>query len=326
MRGRFTGAFDHFVDIDKMPHRQAAELIHENGIDVLIDLMGYTRYCRPTILAHRPAPIQVNYLGYPGTMAADFIDYIIVDPFLVPTDQQPFYTERLVHLPDCYQPSDTRRQMANPAPSRASCGLPEKGFVFCCFNNSYKLTPAFFDIWMRLLNAVPGSVLWLSERNDFVKDNLRREASCRGVAAERLVFLPRAPMPEYLARLGLADLFLDTLPYNAGATANDALWTGLPVLTCAGETYVGRMAGAVLTAAGLPELITTSVEAYETLAFQLATEPGRLTAVRQKLERNRSTMPLFDTERFNRKLEAAYQRMWETWRAGEAPAAFSIRS
>ena len=323
IRSRLTSAFDRFVDISDMRHRQAAERIHADAVNILIDLTGSTGFCRPAILAHRPAPIQFNYLGYPGTMGADFLDYI-VDPFLVPMDQQPFYTERLVHLPNCYQPSDTRRKIAEPAPSRAECGLPEAGFVFCCFNNSYKITPTLFGIWMRLLNAVPGSVLCLVEANAFVKGNLRRESISRGVAAERLVFAQPAPMPEYLARLGLADLFLDTLPYNAGATANDALWAGLPVLTCSGATYVGRMAGALLTAARLPELITTSLEAYEALALWLATEPGLLAGLRERLARNRATMPLFAIARFTRDLEAAYRQMWETWKAGLPPVAFAV--
>jgi predicted O-linked N-acetylglucosamine transferase (SPINDLY family) len=324
LRTRLAGAFDRFVDIGEMGHRQAAELIHRDGIDILIDLTGHTAFSRPVIVAYRPAPIQVNYLGYPGTMGGDFIDYIIVDRFVVPPDQQPFFTERLVHLPDCYQCSDDKREIGELTLSRAECGLPDDGFVFCCFNSSYKITPAFFDIWMQLLNAVPGSVLWLVATDALLKDNLLREAIERGVAAERLVFAPGAPMPEYLARLRLADLFLDTLPYNAGATANDALWAGLPVLTCAGETYVGRMAGALLTAVGLPELITTSPEAYADLALRLATEPGRLAALRQKLARNRSAMPLFDIARFTRNLEAAYRQMWETWRAGRPLAAFSV--
>jgi protein O-GlcNAc transferase len=324
MRRRFSGAFDRFVDIDDMPQRVAARLVCGDGIDILVALTGYTAHGRSGILANRPAPIQVNYLGYPGTMGADFVDYIIVDRFLVPPNQQPFYTEKLVYLPNCYQPSDTRREIAKPAPSRAECGLPDAGFVFCSFNNSYKITPTFFDAWMRLLNAVPGSVLWLTQPNALVKDNLRREATSRGIAEERLVFAQPVPMPKYLARLGLADLFLDTLPYNAGATANDALWAGLPVLTYAGGTYVGRMAGSLLTAIGLPELITTSLEEYEALALRLATEPGRLVRLRQKLARNRSTMPLFDTARFTRDIEAAYTKMWETWKAGRPPTAFAV--
>jgi predicted O-linked N-acetylglucosamine transferase (SPINDLY family) len=328
MRARFIAAFDRFVDIGSMSHRQAAELIHADGVDVLVDLTGFQGHGRTDnlthILAYRPAPIQVNYFGYPGTMGAEFIDYIIVDRFLVPMDQQPFYTERLVQLPNCYQPNDTTRRIAQPAPSRAECGLPEEGLVFCCFNTSYKITPALFDIWMRLLKAVPSSVLWLLERSAPVKDNLRREAIRRGVAGERLAFAPPAAMPEYLARLAVADLFLDTLPYNAHTTASDALWAGLPVLTCAGTTFAGRVAGSLLRAVGLDELVTTSLEEYEALALRLATQPDQLDGLRQKLARNRSTMPLFDIARFTQDIEAAYTRMWDTWAAGQAHAAFSL--
>jgi len=324
VRARLRGGFDRFVELYNSPHRRAAALIHGDAVDILIDLTGYTGECRPAIFAYRAAPIQVNYLGFPGTMGADFIDYIIVDRFLVPPDQQRFYAEKLVHLPNCYQPSDTRRQVADAIASRDKWGLPNKNFIFCCFNNSYKITPAFFEVWMRLLKAVPASVLWLIEANPLVKENLQREAMDRGVTAERLVFAPRMAMPDYLAGLRLADLFLDTLPYNAGATANDALWVGLPVLTCTGKTYVGRMAGALLTAIGVPELITTSLEEYEALALRLATEPSLLVRLRQKLARNRSTMPLFDIAGFTRDLEAVYTRMWEIWRSGRPPVAFSV--
>ena len=208
-------------------------------------------------------------------MGADFIDYIIADPFVLPMDQQEWYSEKIVHLPHCYQPNDTSRLIAELTPTRAQCGLPEQGFVFCSFNNSYKLTPAFFDIWMRLLLAAPGSVLWLLEANALVKDNLREEARQRGVDPDRLIFAPKLPSPEHLARHRLADLFLDTLPYNAHTTASDALWAGLPVLTCAGETFAGRVAGSLLHAVGLPELVTTSLEEYETLARKLSCgDPG----------------------------------------------------
>jgi predicted O-linked N-acetylglucosamine transferase (SPINDLY family) len=324
IRARLLRAFDRFVDVSNMSQPRAAEQVNADKVDILIDLTGYTAHGKPAIPAHRPAPIQVNYLGYPGTMGADFIDYIIVDRFLAPMDHQPFYTERLVQLPNCYQPSELGQQAADRTPLRPECGLPEESFVFCCFNTSYKLTPAFFDIWMRLLNAVPGSVLWLIASHALVRDNLQREAVRRGVAPERLVFAAPTSRPEYLARLRVADLFLDTLPYNAGATASDALWAGLPVLTCSGPTYVGRMAGAVLTAAGLPELITTSLEAYERLALRLATEPCVLAGLRQKLIWNRAAVPLFDIARFTRDLEAAYQQMRETWRAGRPPVAFSV--
>jgi predicted O-linked N-acetylglucosamine transferase (SPINDLY family) len=324
MRARLTRTFDRFVDIRDTSHPRAAERIHADAVDILVDLTGYTAHGRTAVLAYRPAPIQVNYLGFPGTIGGEFIDYTIVDRFLAPMEHQPFYTERLVQLPNCYQPNELRQEVAGRTPSRLECGLPENGFVFCCFNTSYKLTPAFFDIWMRLLNAVPGSVLWLVAPNLSAKNNLQREAVHRGVAPERLVFATPAARPEYLSRLALADLFLDTLPYNAGATASDALWAGLPVLTCSGETYVGRMAGALLTAAELPQLITTSLEDYERLALRLATEPGLLAGLRQGLIWNRSAVPLFDIARFTRDLEAAYRQMWETWRTGRPPAAFTV--
>jgi predicted O-linked N-acetylglucosamine transferase (SPINDLY family) len=257
-------------------------------------------------------------------MGADFVDYIIVDRFLVPPDQQPFFSERLVHLPDCYMCTNDKRAIAERTPARAECGLPETGFVFCCINNSYKITPIFFDIWMRLLRAVPGSVLWLLDANPWAKVNLAREAAARGIAPERLVFAPRRPGPEHLARLRLADLFLDTLPYNAHVTTSDALWAGLPVLTCAGNTFVGRVAGSLLRAIGLDELVTTSLDEYEALALQLARGPELLAQLRARLARNRATHPLFDAERFTRNLEAAYRQMWETWKAEQAPAAFSV--
>src|SRR5207237_7511074 len=222
-----------------------------------------------------------------------FIDYIIVDGFLAPPDQQPFYSEKLVQLPHCYQPSDPARPAVLPT-LRTGYGLPENGIVFCCFNHSYKLTPTVFDIWMRLLQAVPDSVLWLQEANTDVPGNLRREAAARRIAAERLVFAGRTPVPEYMGRLAAADLFLDTLPYNAGATANDALWAGLPVLTCVGDSYVGRMAGRMLHAVGLPELVTRSLAEYEALAFELAREPARLAELRRRLADNRWRTPLFD--------------------------------
>ncbi|HYU11517.1 MAG TPA: tetratricopeptide repeat protein [Stellaceae bacterium] len=324
-RRRLVAAFDNFVDLSDVDDAAAARRIHTDGIDILIDLTGYTsQNPRARILASRPAPIQVGFLGYPGTMGADFIDYIVVDRFLAPADHQPFYSEKLVRLPHCYQPSDDSRPTAVPAASRVACSIPAEGLVLCCFNQSYKLTAAVFDIWMRLLRAVPGSTLWLFEANAAVPDNLRREATARGVAAERLVFARRAPIPEYLARLAAADLFLDTCPYNAGATANDALWAGLPVLTCSGDSYVGRMAGSMLHAIGLPELVTNSLPEYEARALELAREPARLAELRRRLAYNRSRMPLFDMTRYASDIEAAYTGMWDRWRAGEKPAPFDV--
>jgi predicted O-linked N-acetylglucosamine transferase (SPINDLY family) len=327
MRQRLMRAFDEFIDVRALSDQAVAELLMQKGVHITVDLNGYTQDCRPEILAWRGAPIQVNYLGYPGTMGAAFMDYILVDPFVVPPDQQPFYTEKLVHLPDCYQVNDRKRAIAEETPSRADCGLPAEGFVFCSFNNSYKLTPDMFNIWMRLLVAVPGSVLWLSKINEQMEVNLRREASARGVAPERLVFAPRKPsLSDHLARQRQAGLFLDTLPYNAHTTASDALWAGLPVLTCAGKSFAARVAGSLLHAVGLPELVTDNLADYESLALALARNPQRLQSLREKLQRQRDTMPLFDSGRFCRHLESAYESMWQRWRSGESPQTFSIKN
>jgi protein O-GlcNAc transferase len=311
MRQRLVQGVDHFVDLHPRSHLAAATQIYQNQIDILVDLKGYTQGCRTEIVALRPAPIQVNYLGYPGTMGAPFIDYLLTDAFLTPPESQPFFDETFVYLPDCYQPNDRQRPVAAETPSREEVGLPAEGFVFCCFNNAYKLTPEVFTIWMRLLQQVPGSVLWLLEANPWMVENLRGEAARREVDPTRLVFAPRLPLPQHLARHRLADLFLDTVPVNAHTTASDALWMGLPVLTCAGETFASRVAGSLLTALGLPQLITTSLEGYEELALQLAQHPSELAALREQLRLNRDTAPLFDTPRFTQNLEAAYRQMWE---------------
>jgi protein O-GlcNAc transferase len=325
IRQRLAQAFDRFVDVSGLSDARAAQVIHADGLDVLVGLDGLTPYARPKILAYRPAPIQLNYLGYTGTIGADFIDYIIVDRFVVAPEQQPFFAERLVHLPDCYQCNDDKREISPATPSRAACGLPERAFVFCCFNDSYKITPGFFDIWMRLLRAVPGSVIWLGARQTIVKASLAREAAARSIAPERLVFAERLPLlSEHLARHRVADLFLDTLPFNAHTTASDALWAGLPVLTCAGTTFAGRVAGSLLQAIGLAELVTTSLEEYEALALRLVREPELLARLRARLAENRLSFPLFDTARSTRALEAAYERMCAIRKAGRVPTAFSV--
>ena len=324
MRARLASAFDRMVDIGALSHREAARTIHADEVDILIDLKGYTHHARPAISAYRPAPVQVSYLGYPATMGADFIDYIIVDPFVVPPNQQTFFSERLVHLPGSYQVNDRKREVAGAGASRRDWGLPADALVFCSFNNSYKISPAIFDIWMRLLRLVPGSVLWLLETNDLVKDNLRLEAGKRGVEAGRLIFAPVVSPAEHLGRHRHADLFLDTLPCNAHTTASDALWAGLPVLTCSGDTFAGRVAGSLLTATGMPELVTGSLDDYEGTALALARDPQRLRTLRNKLEKNRDTAALFDLPRSTANIEAAYARMWQTWSSGQEPAAFSI--
>ena len=262
-----------------------------------MDLNGHTQGSRPAILGHRAAPVQVNYMGYPGTMGADFVDYIIADEIVLPIDQQPFYREKIVHLPDTYWACDTKRTIGK-SPSRAEALLPEPGFVFCCFNNNRKITSAMFDVWMRLLKAVPDSVLWLKKPNDAAGANLRQEAAARDVSPSRLVFAGDVPADVHLARHALADLFLDTVPYNAHATASDALWAGLPVMTCLGQTFPGRVAASQLRAAGLPELVTTSLEDYEALALRLAHDPALLASYRSQLVQNRQSSVLFNTDLF----------------------------
>jgi predicted O-linked N-acetylglucosamine transferase (SPINDLY family) len=319
-RQRLIRAFDRFIDMRDLSSVDAARQIYADGVDILLDLNGHTRGSRMEILALRPAPIQVLYLGYPGTSGAPFIDYLITDRFLTPPDQQPYFSETFAYLPDSYQPNDRQRQIAGVTPTRRECGLPEEGVVFCCFNNPYKITPAMFDVWMRLLAQTPSSVLWLITNNDLVIANLRREAQARGVDPERVVFAARRPLAEYQACYRLADLFLDTLPYNAGATASDALWAGLPVLTCAGETCVSRMAGSLLHAMGLPELVTTSLAEYETEVLRLAHTPGVLEALRARLAVQRDSAPLFDSERYTRHLEEVLRTMWHTLVEGATAA------
>ena len=313
IRQRLMKAFDHFHEVGDMSDSEVAALIADNGTHIVVDLAGHTSGSRLGVLAQRPAPIQINYLGYIGTMGAKFIDYIMVDKFSVPESQQPFFDEQLVHLP-CYMVTDSKREISAITPSKKSCGLPEKGFVYCCFNNSYKITPALFSIWMRCLQAVPDSVLWLVDENEWVRANLRREAANHNIDPDRLIFAPRIPSPEHLARQRLADLFLDTLPYNAGTTASDALSIGLPVITSPGSSFVSRMGGSLLQAAGLPELVADTLDDYESLAIKLACEPEQLSAIKSKLLNNRSSAPLFDSQQFCKHFEASLSAMVDKWR------------
>ena len=327
MRTRIARAFDSFVDARNWSDYEIAGFLRERETDVAIDLMGLTADCRSGILAYRPAPVQVNYLGFPGTMAVPYMDYILVDRIVVPEEEHVHFSEKPVYLPDCYMANDSKRRIAPTRPVRADAGLPEAGFVFASFNNSYKFSPEIFDVWMRLLVAVEGSVLWLAEAAAPASANLRREAAARGVAPERLIFAPYLESVEaHLARLALADLFLDTLPCNAHTTAADALWAGLSVLTCAGTTFAGRVAASLLHAAGLPELVTHSIADYEALALRLARDPGALQGLRAKLARNRESSVLFDTARFTRNLEAAYREMVERRARGAPMESFTAES
>ena len=318
-RKQIDAGCDRFMDIAELPSVEAARRINADGIDIAVDLKGYTQDARSEIFALRPAPIQVNYLGYPGTMGAEFIDYIITDQTVTPSDQQPFFSEKFVYLPHSYQVTDRWQPIADTSPSRAECGLPDDAFVFCCFNSAYKIEPMIFEIWMRILKRVPGSVLWLFARSSAVATNLQREAAARGVTGERLVFAQRLPKADHLARHRHADLFLDTHIYNAHTTAADALWAGLPLITCPGETFASRVAASLLRAVGLPELILKDLAEYEDFAVRLAVAPHELQSLRQKLAAKRLVCPHFDTERFARALERAYRMMWEVYAAVEPP-------
>jgi protein O-GlcNAc transferase len=324
MRERLQAAFVRFIDVREKSDREVASLLNELAIDIAVDLKGYTRDSRPGIFALRCAPVQVSHVGYPGTLGANFIDYIIADRTVIPEDQHAHYAEKVVYLPDTYQPNDSKRRIGDYTPTRSEVGLPETGFVFCSFNNNYKISPPIFDIWMRLLRRIDGSVLWLLADDATAVRNLRKEAEVRDVAAERLIFAPRMNPEDHLARHRLAGLFLDTLPYNAHTTASDALWAGLPVLTCLGRSFQGRVAASLLNAVGLRELIAESLVEYESRALQLASDPAVLATITRKLALNRTAYPLFDTDRFRRHIESAYETMCERHLKGEPPESFSV--
>jgi len=318
-RQRLKSTFDKFVDVRSKSDREVAELSRRLGIRIAVDLKGHTYDSRTGIFACRAAPLQVNYLGYPASMGAGYMDYIIGDRTVIPESNRSCFTEKIVYLPDCYQVNDRKRMISDRKFTRIDLGLPEDGFVFCCFNNNYKITPAAFDRWMRILRKVEGSVLWLFEDNPSARGNLVREASSRGVTEDRLVFAKRMNLAEHLARLRLADLFIDTLPYNAHTTASDALWVGLPVITQVGDTFAGRVAASLLYAVGLPELVVSSDDEYEDLAVRLASDARRLEQIRQKLSQNRSTTALFDTPLVTQHIEAGYLEMYRRHENGLPP-------
>ncbi|MSO66758.1 MAG: tetratricopeptide repeat protein [Pseudolabrys sp.] len=320
MLTRLKAAFDRFIDVSNRGDFEIAQLLRSLEIDIAVDLMGYTMNSRPAILGCRPAPIQVSYLGYAATMAAKHIDYIVADRIVLPDEERKYFTEKAVRLPHTFMVSDSKRLISAHTPSRADCGLPENGFVFCAFNNVYKILPKTFDIWMRLLGRIDNAVLWLNSADQSAVRNLRREAENRGIDPARLVFAERVPRNEdHLARHRLADLFLDTLPYNAHSTASDALWAGLPIVTCTGTSFASRVAASLLYAVGLPELVTATPQAYEALAFELATSPPKLAEYKQRLATNRLVAPLFDTARFTRHIDAVFGVMIDRHRAGKAP-------
>ena len=307
-RQRILKAMDHHVRLAGVDDHTAAKLIAQAGIDVLVDLQALTAGARPAILGYRAAPVQVSYLGLPGTSALPGVDWMLADPFVMPQSVLPYCTEKPIHLPHCYQVSDRQREVA-PLPTRARYGLPEDKFVFCSFNNNHKFTAEMFGAWMRIVHAVPGSVLWLLADNDTARDNMLAVAASHGVAPERLIFAPRVSPAEYLARFTLADLMLDTFPFNAGTTASDALWMGLPIVTRAGRTYISRMAGSLLTAVGLPDLIADNLDSYEKLAITLGTEPARIKSYKRYLAEHGRASPLFDVPQIVRDIETQFERL-----------------
>jgi predicted O-linked N-acetylglucosamine transferase (SPINDLY family) len=324
MRRRLVKSFDQFIEVGRKSDVEVAKLSRDLNIDIAVDLKGFTQDARTGIFSHRAAPIQVNYLGYPGTLGADYMDYIIADKTLIPPQSQQSYSEKIVYLPNSYQVNDRKRLISDKHFTRLELGLPENGFVFCCFNNNFKILPATFYGWMRILKAVDGSVLWLFQDNTWAVDNLKKEFEKQGIAAERLVFAKRLPLSEHLARHRQADLFLDTFPCNAHTTTSDALWVGLPVLTLIGRSFASRVAASLLNAVGLPELITSTQEEYEALAIELAVSPNKLEDIKLKLANNLITTPLFDTLCFTKNIEAAYVDMHGRYHAGLEPDHITI--
>ena len=316
MRARVVDAFDKFIDVNSFTDKEVAELSREMGIDIAIDLKGYTRDSRPGIFEYRAAPVQVNYLGYPGTMGTKEMDYVVADKILIPELNRRFYSEKIVYMPHTYQVNDSDRAIDNKRFSREECGLPDNAFVYCCFNNNYKIFPDTFKCWMSILNKVERSVLWLFEDSPESTENLRNEAKKRGVESGRLVFAKRMPLEEHLARHRVADLFIDTLPYNAHTTASDALWAGLPVLTCTGDSFASRVAASLLNAIGLNELVTDSLRQYEDIAVEIGQSPDKINNIKTKLENHRLVYPLFNTGLFTRHIENAYSQMYDRYHKG----------
>jgi predicted O-linked N-acetylglucosamine transferase (SPINDLY family) len=313
-RQRLVKAVDHLVRLGGVDDNTAAQLIAQAGIDVLVDLQGITNGARPAILGQRPAPVQVSYLGLPGTSALPGVDWILADRFVMPPELLPYCTEQPIYLPHCYQVSDRKRDEA-ARPTRQACGLPEDAFVYCSFNNNFKFTEEMFGAWMRILQQVPASVLWLLADNPGARENMLQRADAAGVARERLIFAPRVSPPEYLARFAGADLMLDTFPYNAGTTASDALWMGTPILTRSGRSYISRMAGSLLTAVGLPDLITDNLADYERLAVILGRQPARAASLKRYLAEHGRQSALFDVPQIVRDIESEFERLAMAWRA-----------
>ena len=322
---RLINSFDRFVDVQNMSDKDVAHKVRQDGIDIAIDLNGYTQYSRTEIFAYRAAPIQINYLGFPGTTGTDFIDYIVADRYIIPPENQKYFSEKVLYLPNTYMPTDNGRELSERHITRKDMGLPEDAFVFCCFNNNYKITSSEFDIWMRLLNKVEGSVLWLRQSNQWSELNIKKEAKKRKVDPARVLFAGRVPMAEHLARQKLADLFIDTFSFNAHTTAAEALWAGLPVVTKTGQGFAARVAGSLLKAVGLPELITKNEHDYEMLILELVTNIRKLSEIRKKLAANRLEQPLFDTEQYTKHIEDGYKQAYENYFEGNSPKTITVQ-
>jgi predicted O-linked N-acetylglucosamine transferase (SPINDLY family) len=306
MRERAVSAFDHFYDVRDKTDQEVAKISREIGVDIAIDLKGFTQNYRAGIFANRAAPIQINYLGYPGTMAAQYMDYIIGDRIIIPEEMQNKYQEKVLYMPSTYQVNDGARKISERHYTRDDFGLPKQGLVFCSFNNNYKITPSVFGSWVTILNHVEGSVLWLLEDNSWASTNLRREAASRGLDPSRLIFAKRMPLADHLARHRLADLFLDTFPCNAHTTASDALWAGLPLITIAGEAFASRVAASLLHAVGLPDLVTKNQKQYQDLAVSLGNNVLNLNSIKLRLSENLAQSPLFDVKKYTYDLETLY--------------------
>jgi predicted O-linked N-acetylglucosamine transferase (SPINDLY family) len=313
MKKRISNAFDEFIDVNLKTDKEIAQLSRDLKIDIAVDLKCFTQFSRFGIFVERCAPIQVNYLGYPGTSGSNCIDYIIADKVLIPQENQKHYSEKIVYLPHCYQVNDSTKKISDNIFTREELELPKDGFIFCCFNNNYKITPNVFDSWMKILKNVKDSIFWLFETNPIVIKNLQQEAKKRGVKSDRLIFAKRMTLDKHLARLKVADLFLDTLPYTAHTTSSDALWSGLPIIVHIGQSFQSRVSASLLTAIELPELITHSEKEYEDLAIKLATNPGQFVKIKNKLKKNRLKTPLFDAKLFTKNIESAYTIMHEKY-------------
>ena len=325
IRQRLINSFDRFLDVQKLSNKDIACKARQDGIDIAIDLNGYTQNARTKIFAYRAAPIQINYLGFPGTTGADFMDYIVADRHIIPPENQKYFNEKILYLPNTYMPTDNDRELSNRHMTRRDMGLPEDAFVFCCFNNNYKITSSEFDIWMRLLNKIEGSILWLRQSNQWSELNIKKEAQRRKVDPERVVFAGSVPVAEHLARQRLADLFIDTFSFNAHTTATEALWTGLPVVTKMGQGFAARVAGSLLNSVGLPELITKNEHDYEMLILELATNQSKLSKIRKKLAANLLEQPLFDTEQYTKHIEDGYQQAYQNYFEGNPPKTITVQ-